>query len=46
MERTYSALVQRSTTGHFSVFDGPLISLLPLRFGNERISGVRRRSFG
>jgi len=40
------ALVQRSATDHHSVFDGPLIWLLPSRLGNERISGVRRQAFG
>lgn len=41
-----TALVQRSSTGHHSVFDGRLIWLLPSRLGNERISGVRKPAFG
>jgi hypothetical protein len=36
------ALVQRSATGHHLVFDGPLISSLPSRLGNERIRASAR----
>ncbi|WP_426131879.1 hypothetical protein, partial [Pararhizobium sp. PWRC1-1] len=40
-----SALVHRSATGHHSVFDALLISLLPSVPRNEWISSVRRRAF-
>lgn len=41
-----AALVRRSANVRKSVFDGPLIWLLPSRLGNERISGVHRQVFG
>ncbi|HLP66884.1 MAG TPA: AraC family transcriptional regulator ligand-binding domain-containing protein [Rhizobium sp.] len=40
------ALVRGSANVQKSVFDGPIIWLLPSMLGNERISGVRRRAFG
>lgn len=40
------ALVRESGNERSSFFDGPLIWLLPLGLGNERITGVRRQAFG
>lgn len=40
------ALVRGSASTRKSVFDRPVIWLLPLRLGNERISGVHRQAFG
>ena len=43
---TQEALVRGSANVRYSVSDRPLIWLLPLRLGNERISGVHRQAFG
>jgi hypothetical protein len=45
-KRYTAALVRGSANVRNSVFDGPLIWLLPPRLGNEWILGVRRRVFG
>lgn len=46
MNRGDAALVRGSANVRKSVFDGPIIWLLPSRLGVERISGVRRPAFG